>query len=59
MIVSIIGLIVFASGKTIEAGDLQGAPETLGDFPPFSKEEIERLRQQIQDDSKKILEEKE
>lgn len=42
-IIAIVGYIIFmgvimailASGITIEAGDLQGAPETLGDFPPL------------------------
>lgn len=29
------GMMVIAGGKAPEVSDLQGAPETLGDFPPL------------------------
>lgn len=51
-----IAIILMASGETPEAAELQGAPETLGDFPPFSKEEIERLRELGQRDMQAIKE---
>lgn len=55
MIVFIIStMILLAASKTIEASDLQGAPETLGDFPPFTQEEIERIRAVGQKDQQQI-----
>lgn len=47
------GMMILASGNTPEVSDLQGAPETLGDFPPLppfidpfpeiSTEELEQI----------------
>lgn len=47
-------MMVLAASKTPEASDLQGAPETLGDFPPFTQEEIERIRAVGQKDQQQI-----
>lgn len=35
------GMMLIAGGKAPEVSDLQGAPETLGDFPPLEKGWIE------------------
>lgn len=43
MTLTIVGgiAVMLISGDTPEALDLQGAPETLGDFPPITEEEIQ------------------
>lgn len=50
------GMTILAGGDTPEASDLQGFPETLGDFPPFSQDEIARIRELGQADMRQIRE---
>lgn len=45
-------MLLLASGEMPEATELQGAPETLGDFPPFTEEEIATIRKQFEAEEK-------
>ena len=51
------GMMILASGNTPEVSDLQGAPETLGDFPPLPPMQLSKEFQNVSiEELEKILE---
>lgn len=49
-------IVLLASGKTPEVEDLQGAPETLGDFPPLPPMQLSKEFQNVSiEDLERIL----
>lgn len=44
---------ILASGNTPEVSDLQGAPETLGDFPPLTWQDLIEFKEKLEEQEKK------